>query len=94
MNRYIAKADGNQKAIVAGLRSAGATVAPTHTVGQGFPDLVVGFDGRNILMEVKDPSQPKHRHELTPAQVKFHKEWAVPIHIVFTVEEAKAALRK
>jgi len=94
MRRYAARADGNQKDIVAGLRSAGAAVAPTHTVGAGFPDLLVGFEGKNILMEVKDPSKPKNDQRLTPAQVKFHSEWPIQIHVVFTVQEAKEALRK
>lgn len=88
MNRYVAKADANQKDIVAALRGIGARVIPTHTVGQGFPDLVVAFGGRTLLIEVKDPTQPKHRHELTPAQKEFHAAWTGEIHIVFTPEEA------
>ena len=87
-----AAVDANQKHIVAACRAVGASVAPCHTVGKGFPDLVVGYQGINHLIEVKDPSQPKHRHELTPAQVKFHAEWKGPIHKVFTVKEALAAI--
>lgn len=90
--KYAAKADANQKAIVAALRGIGATVVPTHTVGQGFPDLVVDLHGHTVLIEVKDPTQPKHRHELTPAQKLFHEAWTGPIHIVFTPEQAIAAL--
>jgi len=86
--RRAAAVDANQKDIVAALRMVGASVAPCHAVGQGFPDLVVGYQGTNHLIEVKDPSQPKHRHELTPAQVKFHAEWSGPIHKVFTAKEA------
>lgn len=86
--RRIAAVDANQKHIVAALRAVGASVAPCHAVGQGFPDLVVAYDGVNYMIEVKDPIQPKHRHELTPAQVKFHAEWRGPIHKVFTVKEA------
>lgn len=88
MNRYVAKADANQKHIVAALRGIGAKVVPTHTVGQGFPDLVVTYGGRTLLLEVKDPTQPKHRHELTPAQKEFHAAWTGEIHIVFTPEDA------
>lgn len=86
--RRIAASDGNQKDIVAALRAVGASVAACHAVGQGFPDLVAAYRGVNYLIEVKDPSQPKNRHELTPAQVKFHEEWRGPIHKVFTVKEA------
>ena len=86
--RRSAASDGNQKEIVAALRKAGATVAPCHAVGKGFPDLVVGFRGQNFLIEVKDPAQPKHRHELTPAQVEFHAGWKGRIAKVFTADEA------
>lgn len=90
--KYAAKADANQKPIVAALRGIGAKVVPTHAVGQGFPDLVVTYGGRTLLLEIKDPTQPKHRHELTPAQKEFHAEWTGEIHIVFTVEQAIAIL--
>jgi hypothetical protein len=92
--KYAAKADANQKPIVAALRAEGAKVVATHAVGQGFPDLVVSTrDGsRTFLLEIKDPTQPKHRHELTPAQKDFHAMWTGEIHIVFTVEQALAAL--
>ncbi|WP_321952237.1 VRR-NUC domain-containing protein [Paraburkholderia bannensis] len=88
--RYAAKADANQAEIVAALRGIGCSVVCTHTVGQGMPDLVVATpDGkRTVLMEIKDPKQPKHRHELTPAQKEFHAAWTGEIHIVFTVERA------
>lgn len=92
MPRYAAAADRNQAAIVKQLRAAGATVVPCHTVGKGFPDLVVGYRGVNYLIEVKDPDQPKHRHELTPQQVEFHRDWRGQVAKVFTVQEAFAAI--
>ena len=86
--RFRAASDGNQPAIIKALRDAGATVTPCHAVGKGFPDLVVGFCGVNYLIEVKDPSQPKHRHELTDPQVKWHGEWQGQVAKVFTADEA------
>lgn len=85
--RRAAKVDRNQVEIVAALRAVGASVAPCHAVGAGFPDLVVGYQGNNWLIEVKDPLQSKHRHELTPAQVEFHAAWREQIAKVFTVKE-------
>jgi hypothetical protein len=91
--KYAAAADANQKQIVAALRAHGAMVIPCHAVGKGFPDLVVGFCGQTYLLEVKDPSQPKRRHELTPAQKLFHATWpGKPIAKVLTVEGALAAI--
>jgi len=92
VRRYAAASDGNQPEIVAALRAVGATVKTCQSVGQGFPDLVVAYSGVNHLIEVKDPTQPKHRHALTPAQVEFHATWAGPIHIVFTAKQALEAI--
>jgi len=87
--RYAAAVDANQKDIVAALRAVGAMVVPCHAVGKGFPDLLVGYLGDTWLLEIKDPSQPKHRHELTPPQKLFHAAWmGKPIVTVFTVKEA------
>lgn len=88
MRRYAARADGNQPEIVKALRAIGAAVVPTHTTGQGFPDLVVAFGGRTVLIEVKDPSKPLSDQRLTPAQKEFHAAWTGEIHIVFTPEQA------
>lgn len=91
--RRAAAVDANQAEIVAALRAVGATVITCHAVGKGFPDLVVGYRGETFLIEVKDPSQPLHRHELTPAQVEFHAAWrGRPIAKVFTVLEAFSAI--
>lgn len=48
--RRRARVDDNQAEIVKVLRQLGATVRPTHTVGDGFPDLVVGWRGKNYLV--------------------------------------------
>ena len=46
--------DANQPEIVDGLRRIGATVRSTATIGIGFPDICVGFRGKNYLFEIKD----------------------------------------
>lgn len=86
--RRAAKVDGNQAEIVELLRAIpGCTVAVTSEVGNGFPDLVVGYRGSNFLFEVKDPEQPKHRHALTPDQERFHVAWTGQIQKVFGIAE-------
>ncbi|NUY33275.1 hypothetical protein F0160_22585 [Paraburkholderia sp. JPY303] len=91
MNKYARRADGNQGDIVKALRAAGCQVVPTHTIGQGFPDLVVDFHSRTCLIEVKDPSKPKADRKLTPAQAEFHAAWTGPIYVVETPEQAVLA---
>ena len=57
-------------------------------------DLLVGFRGRNYLLEVKDPSKPKADRQLTPDQVKFRDNWNGYYAVVETVEQAIAELMK
>lgn len=86
--KFARRADGNQPEIVAALRKAGAVVQPLHTVGAGVPDLLVAFQNRTLVMEVKDPSKPKSDRQLTPAQVKWHAMWTGEKHVVETAEQA------
>lgn len=86
--RRAARVDANQAEIVAALRSAGASVYPTHALGKGFPDIVVGFRGVNYLMEIKDGSKPPSKRQLTPDEAEFHAAWAGTVHIVESVDDA------
>ena len=89
------KADGNQGEIVDGLRQIGARVANTAMVGDGFPDIVVGFRGRIHLMEIKDPVQKPSARKLTGAEEIFHQDWeGLPVHIIETLESAIEVITK
>jgi hypothetical protein len=91
--RTAAKVDANQGDIVKALRRAGATVQMLHTVGDGCPDLLVGFLGKNTLMEVKDGAKPASARRLTPDQVEWHEGWnGDPVYIVCSPEQALAAV--
>lgn len=90
--RRAARVDENQAEIVLGLRKFGASVQPLHAVGQGCPDLLVGYRNRNYLIEVKNPEKPKADQNLTPRQVGWHSDWQGHVRIVRTTEEAIAVL--
>lgn len=90
--RRAAKVDANQAEIVAALRAVGATVQPLHAVGQGCPDLLVGYRGQNYLLEVKDGSKPPSARKLTPDQVSWHDTWRGRAAVVASVDEAFAAV--
>jgi hypothetical protein len=54
----IKRADSNQKEIMDMCRKIPAlSVFSTHTIGKGFPDIVIGFKGINYLIEIKDGSK-------------------------------------
>jgi Holliday junction resolvase len=73
--RRAAKTDANQDQVVEALRAAGATVQSLAAVGQGVPDLLVGFQGKTLLMEVKDGRKPPSARRLTEDQLKWHGAW-------------------
>lgn len=53
MARRAARVDANQASITAALRKAGASVQLLHSQGRGCPDALVGYRGRNYLLELK-----------------------------------------
>ncbi len=91
MSRRAARTDANQTAVVSALRAAGAFVRSLASVGDGMPDLIVGFRETTLLMEVKDGHKSPSARKLTPEQVKFHAEWTGgPLAVV---DGPEAALR-
>ena len=91
--RHAARIDANQEQIVSALRAMGATVRIV-TQGNGLPDLLVGFRGVTVLMEVKDGQKVPSARKLTPAEQKFFDEWQGGIvAIVNSVDEAIALLK-
>lgn len=90
--RQASKVDENQPEIVAALRKAGASVETLHAVGQGCPDLMVGYRGTNYALEVKDGRKPPSARGLTDAQLRWHSLWRGHVQIVNNVDEALAAI--
>ena len=78
--------------IVRALRDAGATVRSLAAVGDGCPDLLVGFRGANYLIEVKDPAQDPNKRKLTPKQAVFFNEWRGQRDTIETVTQALAVV--
>lgn len=87
------KVDLNQMEIVATLRKIGATVQSLATVGNGCPDLLVGFRGINYLMEIKDGEKVPSAQKLNPDQIKWHDKWCGEVCVVTSIDEAFEVLR-
>lgn len=77
--------DANQPEIVAALRAAGATVQHLHEVGQGCPDILVGFRLKNYVFEIKNPDLV---WDVTPAQVIWIRDWRGRVNVIETAEDA------
>ena len=69
------------------LLKAGASVQTLAVCGQGVPDLLVGYQGRNVLLEVKTASG-----KLNKRQVEWHCDWRGQVEIVRSAEEALAVI--
>ena len=85
--RRAARIDDNQNSIVSKLRQIGCSVAITSAVGKGFPDIVVGYKGRNFMFEIKDGSKPPSSRKLTKDEQKWHDEWRGNVHVVECFED-------
>ncbi len=90
--RRKARVDSNQAEIVETLRAMGASVAPTHTLGSGFPDLVVGWRGINLLLEIKDGEKAPSKRQLTPDEQRWHDDWRGQIVVIQSARDAIALL--
>lgn len=89
--RRAAKVDANQEQVVSALRAVGASVQTLAAVGKGVPDLLVGYQGKTLLLEVKDGNKPPSERRLTEDQLKWHGAWrGGPLAIV---DGPEAALR-
>ena len=70
MTYYKKRVDENQKTIVHTFIALGASVLNLSTVGRGCPDLLIGYRGKSVLVEVKAP-----KGTFTDPQIKFMQEW-------------------
>ena len=86
--------DANQNSIVKALRDANASVQSLAKIGNGCPDLLVGYASANYLIEIKNPDMPINKRNLTPDQKKWHCEWAGIINVIETPEEALRLIGK
>lgn len=74
--------DENQEQIVLAFRALGASVQSLSSIGNGCPDLLVGYRGGNYVVEVKDGSKAPSRRALTNDQKVWHDEWNGSVDIV------------
>jgi|HubBroStandDraft_4_1064222.scaffolds.fasta_scaffold59974_3 hypothetical protein len=82
------RVDANQPEIVDALRACGMSVLSLAAVGKGCPDLLIGWRGRNILLEVKDGSKPPSGRQLTDDEKDFRDSWRGSVFLVESVEQA------
>ena len=55
-----------------------------HQLGKGVPDLLIGVNGYNFLLKIKQEKNKK----LTPDETIWHQAWQGQVAVVGSVEEA------
>lgn len=88
--RRAARVDVNQRQITKELRAAGYSVAITSQLGKGFGDIVVGYKGVNLIVELKATSKDK----LTPHEVEFQSNWKGQYLIAWSSEQIIEAFNR
>jgi hypothetical protein len=89
--KYGAKKDANHNEVVDALQKAGAYVLDMSHVGRGFPDLIVGFRSKTILVEIKNPKTAYGRKGLNKNQIKWKEQWTGGTYAV--VDSPEQALK-
>ena len=95
--RFRPRLDTTQKEIKAALEAIGYKVISLAALGGEAPDLLVGGQGRTILIECKSP-RARHKHgprenARMERQARFREQWpGGPIFQVFSAEQAIAAV--
>jgi hypothetical protein len=93
--RRAARRDAGQDEIVDALLLVGATV--DYWGEDGAPDLVVGFQDKTFLLEVKAPEGTRGGHsrdgqQLNELQRKWHQRWRGHVAVVRTPFGALVAI--
>lgn len=71
----------------------GVKVEITSSLGNGFPDLVVGYRGVTHLWELKDGNKPKSAQKLTPDEQNWIARWTgKKVNIITNIDDAIQAL--
>jgi len=86
--RRAARTDNNQHELVEALKKIGAKC---YFIGKPV-DLVVGFRGRSVLLEVKRADKRGQPSAVTKAQKDFMETWPGEAHIVYSIDEAISAV--
>ena len=86
--RRAARIDSNQNEIVEALRRCGASVLITSQLKNCF-DILVGYNGINYIVEIKDGNKPPSQRKLTKGEEAFRDSWkGGKYYIIESIEDA------
>jgi rhamnose utilization protein RhaD (predicted bifunctional aldolase and dehydrogenase) len=71
MTYYKKRVDANQKQIIHTFIALGASVLNLSRVGEGCPDILIGYKNQSVLCEIKANELKRY----TEPQIKFMQNW-------------------
>lgn len=84
--------DGNHTQVVDALTKAGIKVQSLASIGGGCPDLLCGWRGVNVVLELKDEEKPLSAQSLTAMERNWHAAWPGQVSIANSPEGAIVAV--
>jgi hypothetical protein len=84
VTRYASRIDVNQPQIVEAFRKMGCSVKHMHTAGSGIPDLLCGYGGLTLLVEVKT-----EKGKLNPRQQEWLEDWTGGHYVVRNLDDVE-----
>ena len=85
MTYYKKRVDSNQQQIIHTFIALGASVLNLSRVGEGCPDILIGYKKHSVLCEIKRDNKAPY----TESQVKFMQNWrGGPISRIDSVDAA------
>jgi len=91
--RRAARTDGNHKEVVDEFRRLGCSVLDMSRLGEGAPDLLIGYGGISILVEVKDGRKPPSKATLSTLQVQWWLDWKQNPRVVRNLEQVAETVK-
>ena len=79
--------DANHAELVSEFEKHGCSVLSLAGLGNGAPDICVGFGGLQLMCELKNSAQPPSKRKLTPDEERFKMNWTGGYRLVQNVDD-------
>jgi hypothetical protein len=86
--RWDAKTDKNSSALLKSIRQIpNVSICDLSGAGGGVPDVMLGYQGANLLIEIKRPDVAPSQSKLNDLQVEWHDSWLGQVAVVRTLDD-------
>ena len=91
--RFDSRTDKNHSALLKLIKTIpGVSIQDLGWASGGVPDTMLGFRGRNYLVEIKRPDTAPSKSKLNDAQVEWHETWRGQVAVCRTFSDVLKVL--